>query len=151
VVGSTTAVGRTPDVAGTVVIVDDTLQSAEIEVDVTTIETNDRRRDDQVQRALDTGAFPTATFELTQPLAIDPAARDGAPVQLQATGDLTIAGVTRSVVFPLEAQLVEGTAVVVGSIDVVFSDYGVEVPRSQLVLSVEDHGTLELQLLLTKS
>jgi hypothetical protein len=45
--------------------------------------------------------------------------------------------------------LVNGTVVVVGSIDIVFSDYGVEVPRGAVVLSVDDHGIMEFQLLLT--
>lgn len=39
---------------------------------------------------------------------------------------------------------------VVGSTDVLLSDRGVEVPQSQIALSVEDHGVLELQLLLVK-
>ena len=34
--------------------------------------------------------------------------------------------------------------------DLTFSDYGVAVPESQVVLSVEDHGILELQLLLVR-
>ena len=38
-----------------------------------------------------------------------------------------------------------------GSLPVVFADYGVAVPQSQIVVSVEDHGEIELQLLLTKS
>ena len=41
-----------------------------------------------------------------------------------------------------------GVAVVVGSIDVTFSDFDVEAPSSRIVVSVEDHGTLELQILL---
>jgi polyisoprenoid-binding protein YceI len=149
-IGSTTAVGRTGDVTGTVEISDNTLRSASFEVNVTTITTNDGRRDNQVQRALATGTNPTATFTLTQPLPLDPEAIDGEPLSVTAVGDLTIAGVTRSVEFPLEAQLVGGTVVVVGSIDIVFSDYGVSVPDSQIVLSVADNGTLELQVLLVK-
>ena len=149
-IGSTTAVGRTGDVTGTVEIGDDTLQSASFEVNLTTITTNDGRRDSQVQRALDTGTNPTATFTLTEPVALDPNAIDGEPLSVTAVGDLTIAGTTKSVEFPLEAQLVGDTVVVVGSIDVVFSDYGVSVPDSQIVLSVADNGTLELQVLLVK-
>ena len=61
---------------------------------------------------------------------------------------LTIKGVTKNVTIPIEAQLVNGTVVVIGSTDIVFSDYGVSVPRSQIVLSVEDHGIVEFQLLL---
>ena len=51
---------------------------------------------------------------------------------------------------PLQAQLVEGTVVVVGSVDITFSDFGVEVPSSPIVVSAEDHGVLELQLLLAR-
>ena len=65
-----------------------------------------------------------------------------------AVGDLTIHGVTKSVEFPLEAKLVNGTVVVVGSLDITFSEFDVETPTSAAVLSVEDHGELELQLLL---
>ena len=71
-------------------------------------------------------------------------------MSVTATGDLTIHGVTKSVEIPLEAQLVDGTVVLVGSTEVTFSDYGVEVPSAPVVVSVSDTGTLELQLLLTK-
>ena len=44
----------------------------------------------------------------------------------------------------------DGSILVVGSLDIVFADYGVEAPSAQIVVSVEDQGTLELQLWLTK-
>lgn len=53
--------------------------------------------------------------------------------------------------FALEAQLVGSTVVAVGSTEIAFADYDVEVPSSPMVLSVDDHGTLELQLLLVKA
>jgi polyisoprenoid-binding protein YceI len=149
-IGAATAVGRTADVQGTVTIEGTTLTAAKVEVDMTRISTNDPRRDSRVSGALEVGRFPTATFELTSPVELGDGAADGEPISVRAAGDLTIHGVSRSVVFPLEAQLVDGTVVVVGSIDVVFADYDVEVPDSQIVLSVEDHGELELQLVLTK-
>ena len=149
-IGSTTAVGRTGDVDGTVEIAGTTVTSASFEVDLTTITTNEQMRDDKVQQALDTGEHPTATFTLTEPIELGAAAADGESVSVAAVGDLTINGVTRQVELPLEAQLVDGTVVVVGSIDVTFSDYEVEVPESRVVLSVDDHGTLELQVLLRR-
>lgn len=149
-IGSTTAVGRTGDVSGTVVIEGTTVSSAQITVDVTTITTNQSRRDDKVQQALETGEFPTATFVLTEPIELGAGAAEGEPVEVTATGDLTVHGVTRQVEFPLQAQLVNGTVIVVGDIEVTFSDYGVEVPSSPIVLSVDDFGTLELQVLLSR-
>jgi polyisoprenoid-binding protein YceI len=150
-VGSTTAVGRTGDVTGGITIDGTTVLDGSFEVDLTTITTNEQRRDDRVQQALETDQLPTATFTLTAPIELGAGAADGEPVAVDAVGDLTIHGVTKSITMPIEAQLVDGTTiVVVGSVDVIFSDYGVEVPSSQIVLSVEDHGVLELQLLLTR-
>jgi hypothetical protein len=40
---------------------------------------------------------------------------------------------------------------IVGSTDVTFADYGIETPTAQMVLSVADEGTIELQLWLTRA
>jgi len=102
-----------------------------------------------VQDALETSRFPTATFTLTAPLELGDEAADGQSVSVTAVGDLTIHGETQRVDFPLEAQLVDGTVVLVGSLDLTFSDYGVDAPSSPIALSVDDNGILELQFLLT--
>jgi polyisoprenoid-binding protein YceI len=124
---------------------------ATFEIDLTSITTNESRRDDNVQSALETDEFPTATFTLTEPIELGTDAGSGGTVSVVAVGDLTIHGVTKSVEFPLEAKLVNGTVVAVGSLDIKFSDYDVETPTSAAVLSVEDHGQLELQLLLVQA
>lgn len=147
-IGSTTAVARTPDVAGSITVEGTTLTAATIEADMTTMTTNDSRRDDAVLEALETTTFPTATFVLTEPVELGADAVGGAAIDVAATGDLTIHGVTASVTIPLQAQLVAGVVVVVGSIDITFADYGVSVPESRIVVSAEDHGILELQLFL---
>lgn len=150
-IGSTTAVGRTGDVTGSITIEGDTLTAAEFTVDMTTITTNESRRDDNVQGALETDQFPTATFVLTEPVALGAAAATGEAVSVSAVGDLTVHGVTQQATFALEAQLVGDTIVVVGSTEIVFSDYGVDTPSAPVVLSVEDHGVVEMQLLLVQA
>lgn len=149
-VGSTTAVGRTGEVSGTITIDDTTLTAAQIEVDMATITTNESRRDDRALEALEVDTFPTATFVLTQPIDLGDEAASGAPISVEATGDLTIHGVTRSVQLPLQAQLSGQTVVVVGSLEITFADYGVELPSSQIVLSLDDRGIVEMQLLFTR-
>jgi polyisoprenoid-binding protein YceI len=146
--GSTTAVGRTPAVDGTVTIEDTTVTAATIEADMTSITTNDSRRDDKVQNALDTSTHPSATFTLTTPIELGDAAASGTAVNVDATGELTVHGVTKTVTIPLQAQLVGGTVVIVGSTPITFADYGVTVPDAPIVLSASDTGTLELQLFL---
>lgn len=150
-IGAATAVGRTGDVTGAFTVEGTTVAEASFEVDLTTITTNESRRDNRVQDALETSRFPTATFTLTEPLELGDEAADGRSVSVTAVGDLTIHGETQSVDFPLEAQLVDGTVVLVGSLDLTFSDYGVEAPTSPIALSVDDNGILELQFLLTAS
>ena len=149
-VGATTAVGRTGDVAGTITIEGTTLTVTEVEADLTTLTTNDSRRDDRVQSALATDDFPTTTFVLTAPVELGDAALEGGPVAVDATGDLTIKGTTRQVTFTLEAQLVGDVVAVVGSADILLSDFGVEAPSAPIVLSVSDTATIEFQLLLTR-
>ncbi|MET0914333.1 MAG: YceI family protein [Acidimicrobiales bacterium] len=148
-IGAATAVGRTGDVTGAFTVEGTTVTEASFEVDLTTITTNESRRDNRVQDALETSRFPTATFTLTEPLELGDEAADGQSVSVTALGDLTIHGETQSVDFPLEAQLVDGTVVLVGSLELTFSDYGVEAPTSPIALSVDDNGILELQFLLT--
>jgi polyisoprenoid-binding protein YceI len=150
-IGSATAVGRTPEVAGEVTIDGTTLTAATFQADLTAITTNESRRDSRVQSALETGQFPVATFTLTEPVDLGEAAANGDPVAVTALGELTIHGITQTVEIPLEAQLVNGTIVVIGSMDIEFADYDVEVPAAPVVLSAEDHGVLEVQLLLTQS
>jgi polyisoprenoid-binding protein YceI len=148
-IGSTTAVGRTDAVTGEATIEGTTLTAAAFEVDLTTITTETSMRDDKVQEALETDAFPTATFTLTDPVDLGSAA-DGEAIEVTATGELTVHGVTRPVELAIEAQLVDGTVVLVASTEVTFSDYDVEVPSSPAVISVDDHGTLEAQILLVR-
>ena len=149
-VGSTEAVGRTGDVTGELLIEATTVRAGSFTVDLTTITTNEERRDDKVQSALETSRFPSATFELTEPIELGADAATGGTVEVTGVGDLTIHGVTKEVRLPIEAKLVDGTIVLVGSLDLTFSDYGVKVPTSPSVLSVDDHGKLEVQLLLVR-
>jgi polyisoprenoid-binding protein YceI len=149
-IGSTTAIGRTPDVSGELTIADGTLTAGTIEVDLTSIRSDQSRRDPAIQRALETGAFPTASFTLTAPVALPDGAETGDQVTVTAAGDLTILGVTQPVQLTLEASLVDDVIVAVGSIDLTFTDFGVQMPTAPIVVSVEDHGQIEFQLFFSR-
>ena len=149
-IGSTTAVGRTPLVSGSLTIDGETVTSVIVEADMTGVITDDSRRDRAIQSALSTGRFPTALFTLTEPIDLGADPGSGGPVNTTAVGELTVKDITRAVEIALEAQLVDDTVVVVGSTEVVFADYDVTVPRVPIVLSAEDHGIIELQLFFTR-
>ena len=58
---------------------------------------------------------------------------------------------TKSVSIPLQGQLVDDQVVVVGSTAIVFADYQIAQPTAASVLSVDDHGVLELQLVFNRA
>jgi polyisoprenoid-binding protein YceI len=147
-IGSNTAVGRTPDVSGSITIEGTTLTTTDIEADMTTLVTDDSRRDSRARGALGTDEFPTATFSLTEPVELGDNAADS--VSVIAVGDLTVHGVTQEVEFDVDAQITDGVIVVTGTTEIIFADFGVEVPSAPVVVSAEDHGPIEFQLLLTK-
>ncbi len=149
-IGETEAVGRTGDVSGTLAIAGTEVTSVDVEADLSTLTSNQSRRDDRVQDALNTGEFPTATFTLTEPIELPAGAADGEAVAGVANGDLTVSGVTQPVAFDVQAQLVDGIIVVVASTEITFADYGVAVPSAGIVLSVDDFGIVEMQLLFTR-
>jgi polyisoprenoid-binding protein YceI len=149
--GAATAVGRTPDVTGSLTFDGTTVTAGDFTADLSTLQSDRAQRDGQLHRqALETDTYPTATFKLTQPIDLGAVPADGQVVQATATGDLTIHGTTKSVQIPLEAKLSGDIVTVTGSIDVVFADYGISRPNSFMVLSIADHGTMEFQLQLTK-
>ena len=149
-IGANTAVGRTPAVSGTLTLSGTTVTAAEITADLTQLKSDDDRRDGQLRRqGIETGTFPNATFTLTKPIDLGSIPADGTSVSVTATGDFTLHGVTKSVEIPLQAKLSGSTIVVTGSLPIAFSDYGIEAPNSFVVVSIEDHGIMELQLLFT--
>jgi polyisoprenoid-binding protein YceI len=149
------AVGRTQDVTGSVTIAGTgdvfTATAADLTVDVTTLVSDSDRRDGQIKRrGLETDTYPTATFTLTQPVVIPAEALSGSPVTVQATGDMTIHGVTKSVTIPLQTQLTGSQIELVGSLTFPMSDFGIDPPTIAGIVDVESDATLEFQLFLAK-
>lgn len=150
-IGATTAVGRTPDVTGSITLQGSSITAGEFSVNVTTLVSDQQFRDGQLKRqALQTDQFPTATFTLAGPLDLGAAPADGATITVTAAGDLTLHGQTRRVEIPLQALVKGDVVTVTGSLDLAFADFGISQPQSMMVLSVEDHGILELQLQLRR-
>jgi polyisoprenoid-binding protein YceI len=98
---------------------------------------------------MQTSTFPTSTFELTEPLELGSVPEAGKKTQVTATGDLTLHGRTRTVTFPIEAVLDGSQIKVVGSMEIVFADYGIDNPSGGPA-SVGSKGTLEFLLVLDK-
>lgn len=151
----TDAVGRTSDVTGGLVVegTDGALTLAEgsIEVDMTTLESDEGRRDNQLRgRGIQTDTFPTSTFVLAGPVALL-AAFGSADVDVTLPGQLTLHGVTRDVEIAAQARVQDdGTVVVAGSLPILFADFEIEAPNVAGLIAVEDNGTMEFRVVLAK-
>lgn len=140
------AVGRTSQVVGNLTIEGSAVTEGSFNVDIASVRSDDSRRDAQfVGPILNAAEYPVATFVLTSPIELGEAAAGGAEVTTDVTGELTLRGVTREVVFPLTARLVGGEVQVAGSIDVVFADYDIEAPFTPTIV-VRDEGIIEFSL-----
>jgi len=145
-----TAVGRTSDVSGTADISGSTVKSAAFTVDMATIKSDQRLRDrTYAGRIMDTASFPTSTFVLTQPLDFAKPPANGTPISVNATGKLTIRGITKLVTVHLKAEHNSGTIEVLGQIPVKFSDWKIPTPVFTGVATGQDHGTVEFLMFLT--
>ncbi len=144
-----TATGSTSSVTGTVTIAGTNVTATDITVDLTTVKSDEDRRDSQFQgRIMDTAKFPNASFKLTQPIALGTDPKDGTPITVSATGDLTLHGATKPVTVSLKAQRNGDTVEVQGTIPIVFADYQIPNP-SFASITTDDHGELEVLLELT--
>lgn len=142
-----TVVGRTNDVDGQVTVDGTSLTAAKITVSMTSVATDNSSRDGQFLSILKTAEFPTSTFTLTKAVDIS-AVKDGV-ASVQAVGDLSVAGVTKSVTVSLEAQTTATGVEVQGTIPITFSDFGIDAPNLGFV-KVENTGSIEMLLQLSK-
>jgi len=147
---STEGVGRTSAVKGTLNIAGEQVTEAEFSVDMTTLKSDSSRRDGQVNnRILDTATYPTATFTLKQPITLTPEALAGSDLTTQATGTLTLRGVTKDIELTLIARLANDVIEVNGSIEIIFADWSIPDPSISAIV-VEDRGQLEFLLRFTR-
>lgn len=147
-----TAVGRTVGVTGTVTVAGQQVTAASFEADLTKLKSDSSRRDGALQgRGLVVSQFPVASFTLTSPIDLGGAPTVGSQVTVKATGDLTLKGTTKSVTLDLQARWNGDTIDLAGSTGITMGDFAIEPPTLPGIVTVDDNGTLELQLVLVRS
>jgi polyisoprenoid-binding protein YceI len=143
---SNEAVGRTSSITGSMTVSGTTITAATFIVDMTTVTSDESRRDGQFNgRIMETATYPTATFTLTEPIELGSIPAAGEQRTFRATGDLTLHGVTKSVTFELTGQLTGSIVQVAGSIPITFADWNIANPSFGLA-QTEDNGSLEFLL-----
>ena len=144
------AVGRSPAVTGTIVLDGSgrvVPEESRLTVDLRQLRSDSSTRDRFIQQnTLQTNRFPMAEFvpQDVQGLAWPPAST--ADVTFSMTGDLTVHGVARPTTWQGTAHVGGGQVNGTASTRVNITDFGMNLPRVPLVLSLEDAVTLEVDL-----
>jgi polyisoprenoid-binding protein YceI len=148
---NTTAVGRSNEIEGLLTIDGTTATVVDITVLVENITSDDSLRDGQFRgRIMNADEFPTAEFRITEPIDFGRIPVGDEQITATATGELTLRGVTNPVTFDVTAQTTDGRIGVLGSIPVVFEDYGIENPSFGAVRT-EDEGLVEFVLVFERA
>jgi len=143
---SNTAVGKTSSVTGMMTISGTNVTAATFAVDMTKIASKQSQRDNQFQgRIMDTADFPTATFTLTNPIALNPVPSDGVQRSYAAKGKLQLHGTTKDITLTLNTRRSGNVIQVQGDTPITFADYKIDNPSGGPA-SVGNSGQLEFLL-----
>lgn len=146
-----TAKGATNDIEGEVHLTADgelaSGKESKFTVDLRTLRSDESRRDRRVQEALETATFPIATFTITRLTGYNAALPDDAEQQLKLTGTLDLHGVQKEVTWEVKARRQGNVISALATLPFRFDEYNIEPPNIAGFVSVEDHGTLQVQLI----
>ena len=151
-IGTTTAVGRTSDIEATLEFDGVMITSVTIVADLRTLTSDQSFRDGALRtRGIESDTYPFATFVLVQPIPIATLPAGEETLSVTVDGTLDLHGVTNPVSIDLQGQFVDGLVVVVGSTEIALADYDIEPPTGFRVLSIDDVGIMEFQIVLERA
>ncbi len=147
---SAEGVGRTNGVTGSVTIAGTKATAASLTIDVTTLKSDQGRRDNQVQtRILETSTHPTATLKLKSPVDFGKVPADKETITAKASVELTLRGVSKTTEVTLNARRSGANIEVQGTIPVTWADYSIPDPSGGPA-QVEPNGVIEFLVVLAK-
>ncbi len=148
--------GETGDVSGELLLTSDTnptITSMRIVVDLRTLDSGAPERDDHVRNdTLETSKYPYAIFTVTDAQVLPGSYSEGQTVHFKLKGQLTLHGVTRSVTFNMQAELLGNVASGTGSTLIHLQDYNMRTPMltTTAPVTVSKDVTLMMQFVAQK-
>jgi len=104
-------------------------------------ETLKNRMSEVMQEAMKQTEFPKIEYHLTEMLLKSPAPSPGAPAEFNTKGDLTSAGVKKSIIMAVKIQRLENNRMkITGTTAVKMTDFGVKPPAPQIALGLIKTG-----------
>ncbi len=148
---STTAVGRTTEVWGSVTISGTSVVKGTFTANMADVVSDQTQRNHSFRnQIMDVAMYPTATLTLTDPIDLGNIPGDGTVRSYPAAGTLDMHGVTKAVSFSVSAERLSHEIAVLADIPILFSDWNIANPSIGGFVNTADKGTLEVLLLLTQ-
>lgn len=148
------AVGKTNQISGSITVSPEGLidaSSSKITVDVSTLATDERMRDNYVRRnILQTDQYPQVVFVPRSISGLPSPLPASGQVTFQVAGDLTIRGVTKPVTWDVTGTIDGSQAKGTATTSFKFEDFNLTQPQVPVVLSVDDKITLEADVTLRR-
>jgi len=154
-VGERTVTARTSGVTGTVSLSETTLTATDITVDLLTVTSDQPLRDSAFRDSIvNTAEFPNAVFAQAESVTLAGLPAAGTPLTVEVPGTLSVNGVTKSISAKLDAVAAgtgsDTTITIVGTIDVVLTEFGINPPTIPNFITARDGATVEFKLQLTR-
>jgi polyisoprenoid-binding protein YceI len=147
-----TAKGATNDIEGEFHVSEDGYAldpsgTSQFTVDLTTLTSDEDRRDNRVQNdALQTAQYPTATFTATSVSGIDTGLALDQEHAFQLTGILDLHGVQKEITWDVEARRQGNVMTALATVTFLYADFNITPPNIGGFVSVEDDVTLQVQI-----
>lgn len=137
------AIGRTSAITGAIVIQDGVIQPSVVEVDLTTLKSDQERRDKRVQETLDTANHPKATFAIAGAEG-NPVLKPGEETAVKLEGTMRIKGVDRPVTFDARVRLDGDQIWLNATTEFAMTDFGIEPPNVLNLIAVQDRVRVDV-------
>ena len=145
-----TTSGSTKEVTGQATISGSVVEEATITVDMTSLTTDKKVRDQNMKTKLfEVTKFPESTFTLTKPADLSSVPDDASPATIPLTGDLTIHGETQEVTTDFQVVRDGDTIILGGDIPINRLDFGIETPE-MIAAKISEVGDVNVRVTLQK-
>lgn len=145
-----TTSGSTKHVTGQATIKDGVVEEASITVDMASLTTDKKVRDQNMKSKLfEVTKYPESTFTLTEPADVSVVPDDGSLVTVPLTGNLTIHGETKNVTQDFQVVRDGDTIILGGNIPINRLEFGVETPE-MIAAKISEVGDVNVRVTLEK-
>ena len=148
-IGATEAVGRTQAIIGQILFdeADLPLACSRFDVDMRTLQSDQARRDNYLyDNTLETGAFPLATFVLTEVQGLPGTLPEGEATTFTMIGNLTVKDVTRLVAWETTVTRAGDTLSGTATTEFDMPEYEIEPPIVGPVVAIDETVDLEVDI-----